>query len=72
MRYEEKEKYFKSNKTTSMLIDPYLTKIRPDIGEYITVEGLDIPKDLFQEEYNAVVTSYHSVLKKIKEKCNGH
>jgi hypothetical protein len=41
--------------------------LRPDIGFYMNVNGLDIGQILFPEEYLLIQDAYFSVLKKLKD-----
>jgi FKBP-type peptidyl-prolyl cis-trans isomerase (trigger factor) len=41
--------------------------MNPEVGFFITVEGLQISQDFFKEEYEQISKSYYSVMKKLDE-----
>lgn len=72
MNYEEykeqrKEKWMKENSPKSQLLGNNILPMNPEVGSYITVEGLQISQDFFKEEYEQISKSYHSVMKKLDE-----
>ena len=72
MNYEEykeqrKEKWMKENSPKSQLLGNNILPMNPEVGLYITVEGLQISQDFFKEEYEQISKSYHSVMKKLDE-----
>ena len=72
MNYEEykeqrKEKWMKENSPKSQLLGYNILPMNPEVGFYITVEGLQISQDFFKEEYEQISKSYYSVMKKLDE-----
>ena len=72
MNYEEynkerKERWMKENSSKSQLLGNNILPMNPEVGFYITVEGLQISQDFFKEEYEQISKSYHSVMKKLDE-----
>lgn len=56
----------------SGLIGPRLTPMRPDLGFYIKVNNLEIPGDIFPEEYIKIMQAYNKVLDKLDEHYKNH
>lgn len=72
MEYKEyrkliKEKWLRENCKQSQFLAPYIFRLKPEIGFVIDVDKLEIPKDLFKEEYKQITKAYLSVLKKLDE-----
>lgn len=42
--------------------------LRPDIGFYLTVNGLDIGEEIFPEEYKIIYEAYLSVLRNVERR----
>lgn len=64
---ERKEKWMKQNSSKSQLLGNNILPLHPELGFFITVEGLQISEDFFKEEYEQINKSYYSVMKKLKE-----
>ena len=62
-----KEKWMEKNSFKSQLLSNNIISMTPEIGFYITVEGLQISQDFFKEEYEQISESYNSVMKKLDE-----
>ena len=54
------------------MMGPYIIGLRPGIGFLVNVNGVDIPQDLFKEEYDQVVNALHSVLGKMGKHFDDH
>ena len=64
---EQKEQWLNENAHISSLLGPWIISLRPDIGYFIKVDTLDIPKDIFPEEFEKITTAYFEVLEKLKK-----
>ena len=62
-----KEDYFEEQKKKLELLSNNIIPLRPDLGYYITVNGIDVSKLIFSEEYENILKSLNSVINKIKE-----
>lgn len=60
-----KKEWLINNSHKSQLLSSSIIPLRPDIGSYITVNGIDIPKDIFSEEYSQIIKEYYKVLDKL-------
>ena len=72
MDYEkQKEKYKKLwmdiNSYKSQTAVNNILPLRPDVGYYIKVEGLDVVKDYFPEEFKQIEDAYFSIMAKLDE-----
>lgn len=72
MDYEEnkkmrKENWLKKNAYKSQLFHSTIMSANPDLGFYINVNGLEISKDFFSEEYEQITKAYFSFIKKLDE-----
>ncbi len=70
MNYEEnknerKEKWLKNNSHVSQLISNSILPMNPDLGIYIKVNGIDISKDLVDDEFCQIADAYNSVITKL-------
>ena len=61
------EEYIKEQYQRLQLLGSNITPLRPDVGFYTTVDGLEISEDYFPEEYEQIENAWSSVAKKIKE-----
>ena len=64
----DQKKWYKENMYKSQLLGPNITPLRPGIGYYVNVggkQGLDIPKELFEEEFNVISEAYDAVMGKL-------
>jgi hypothetical protein len=64
---DRKEKWLKENSSKSQLLYYNILPMNPELGFYVTVEGLQISQDFFKEEYEQINKSYKSVIKKMDE-----
>jgi len=64
------KEYIEEQRRHLQLLGSNITPMRPGIGFYTTVDGLEISEDLFPEEYESIQKSWSSVVKKIKEMKN--
>ena len=60
------EEYIKEQYQHLQLLGNNITPLRPGIGFYVTVDGLEISEDIFPEEYEQIQNAWGSVVKKIK------
>ena len=58
--------YIKEQHLHLQLLGSSIQPLRPDVGYYTTVDGLEIAEDLFPEEYRAVQEAWDQVATKIK------
>lgn len=71
--YLEKEvypKYKEKQRKKSKLLSSSLIPLRPDLGYFINVEGIEIAENCFKEEYNQIIKAYYSVLDKLNKDGN--
>jgi hypothetical protein len=52
------------------LLGSRITPMRPGVGFYTTVDGLEISEDVFPEEYETIQKAWDSVVTKIEELRN--
>lgn len=64
---ERKIFWLKQNSLKSQFLSYNVESLSPEIGRYITVEGLQISENFFKEEFNQISESYFSVIKKLDE-----
>ena len=64
---EVNEKWLDKNAGKATLLASNLISLRPDLGSFIKVEGIEIPEDIFPEEFNEITEAYFSVLKKLQD-----
>ncbi len=64
---EVKEKWLSENSHKSQLMGNNIIPMRPDVGFFITVDNIDIPENIFKEEYHMIRKGYFSVMKKLDE-----
>ena len=65
---EIKTKWFERNahKATSGIA--FIIPLVPDLGSCVNVNDINIPEDIFPDEYKTIVEAYFSVLNKLKNK----
>jgi len=61
------EDYIIQQKRIISMLSTNIIAYRPGIGEYITVNGIEIAKDFFPEEFNQIVELRHKVIQKIND-----
>ncbi len=64
---ERKKMWLDENCHKGMFVGNGITPLRPDIGFYLTVENIEIPQDIFPEEFNKIQEAHFSVLNKMRE-----
>lgn len=60
------KEYIKEQYRHLQLLGSNITPLRPGVGYYVTVDGLEISEDYFPEEYEQIQNAWDSVVKKIK------
>ena len=61
------KEYIKAQCRHLQLLGSNITPLRPGVGFYVTVDGLEISEDYFPEEYEQIQNAWGNVAKKIKE-----
>jgi len=61
------KEYIKEQYQHLQLLGSNITPLRPGVGYYVTVDGLEISEDYFPEEYEQIQNAWDSVAEKIKE-----
>ncbi len=61
------KEYIKEQYQHLQLLGSHITSLRPGVGSYVTVDGLEISEDYFPEEYEQIQNAWGSVVKKIEE-----
>lgn len=64
---EAKRKWMKHHADYEKMLGSHIIPLRPDIGFYVTLNGLDIGDMIFPEEYKILEETYFKILTKIKE-----
>jgi hypothetical protein len=67
---ERRKKWLDENCQKGMLAANGITPLRPDIGFYLTVDNIDIPQDVFPEEFNKIQEAHFSVITKLQQHFN--
>lgn len=62
---ENQLKYLDENSSNVQCATPRIFPLRPDIGIYVKVNGLNIPEQLFEDEFEKITDAYFSVIKKL-------
>lgn len=62
---EYKKRYFEVNSSNVQTLASHIFPLRPDIGTYVKVNGLDIPGQYFKDEFKKIESAYFSVIKKL-------
>ena len=60
------KEYIKEQYQHLQLLSSKITPFRPGVGFYTTVDGLEISKDYFPEEYEQIKKAWDSVVTKIE------
>jgi hypothetical protein len=66
-KQEIKEKWLDENDYHGTGLTEYIIPAKPDVGNFVKVDMLDIPKDIFPREFEQIIKSYYSVLKKLEK-----
>ena len=61
------KEYIKEQYQHLQLLGSNITPLRPGIGYFTTVDGLEISEEYFPEEYEQIQNAWNSVVKKIKD-----
>lgn len=64
---EVKEKWLRENSHKSQLLGNRIIPMRPDVGFFIKVGEIDVPENIFKEEYDMITSAYFSVMKKLDD-----
>lgn len=60
-------KWLDENCGKGKLMGSYMIGLRPGLGYVISVNEIDIPEDIFKEEYDQIVSALHSALAKMSK-----
>lgn len=63
---KSKSNYLEENVNFASLISSWVISLDPQYGNYITINGLKIYKNIHPEQYNTLVNIYFTVLNEIK------
>jgi hypothetical protein len=66
MNNDEIKQWLDYNSHKGKLADYHAMSSNPDNGEYIQLDDLDIPKDVFPEEFKQLERIKHNILKKLE------
>lgn len=66
MNEDIKKEWIEEQKKKIQLVNPNLIPINPTIGVFFKVNGIEIPENIFKEEFDAISKAYSSVLEKLK------
>tara|TARA_R100000541_G_scaffold10560_1_gene18426 strand:+ start:1409 stop:1621 length:213 start_codon:yes stop_codon:yes gene_type:complete len=61
------KEYIKEQYQHLQLLGSNIIPLRPGIGYFTTVDGLEISEEYFPEEYEQIQNAWNSVVKKIKD-----
>ena len=64
---EVKENWLTENSHKTQLMSNNIIPMIPDVGYFIKVENIDIPENIFKDEYDMIIKAYFSVMKKLDE-----
>jgi hypothetical protein len=65
LQEEINKEWLNENCGKSQLLSSSILPLRPDIGYFINVNGIDIPKNIFTNEFNIISEVYYSVIDKL-------
>jgi len=65
IREEDKTKWLIDNCPKSQLMGISMLPMSPIIGWYIKVDSLEIPQDIFPEEFKQITDAYNKVIEKL-------
>lgn len=66
-KIERKEMWLDENSGKATFISSGIIPLHPLFGYYINVDNIDIPEEVFEEEFNTIITAYFSVIDKMKK-----
>jgi hypothetical protein len=64
---DAQSKYLKEQSIKASLMCNQLIPMRPDIGHYLEVNGIEIAKSAFPEEYETILKAWYDVHKKLED-----
>lgn len=66
-KYKEEvcNKWMIDNCPKSQLMSVGMLPLKPDLGYYIKVDSLEIPQDIFPEEFKQITEAYYKVIDKL-------
>jgi len=59
------EEYKQINPGIEKLLGPWIIPLSPEIGFYVNVNGVDVPKDVFPEEFESIAQALANIHKKL-------
>lgn len=59
--------WLNENCSKSQFLSFHIEPLKPDLGNYYDVNGLEIFKDIFPEEYGIIHNAYYSAMDKLKK-----
>lgn len=65
-KIERKETWLDENSGKATMLSSNIIPLHPLFGYYIKVDNIDIPEEVFEEEFNAIKTAYFSVINKME------
>lgn len=72
MNNDEIKQWLDYNSHKGKLADYHATSSNTIIGEFIKINDLDIPKDIFPEEFEQLEKIKHNILKKLEYHYNNN
>lgn len=65
MTDELKKEWIEEQRKQIQLVNPNIIPTNPIIGFFFKVNGIEIPENLFKEEFDVISSAYFSVLEKL-------
>ncbi len=65
MNKEIKEEWIKEQSKLLKLVSPQIIPMSPQFGLFFKVNNIEIPQEIFKEEFDAVSEAHFSVIEKI-------
>ena len=62
---EDKTKWLIENCPKSQLMSTGMLPLIPDLGYYIKVDSIEVPQDIFPEEFKQITDAYYKVIDKL-------
>lgn len=66
-KIKRKETWLDENTGKASFISSGIIPFHPSFGYYIKVDNIDIPEEIFEEEFNTIKTAYYSVINKMSK-----
>jgi hypothetical protein len=63
---QNRQQWLDENCSKALLVSNRLIPLRPNMGYFVSVNGIDIGEDIFKDEYEAITEAYHSVMEKME------